>query len=368
MIATFNLFALITQVIAIVVFLYPFGTDAFMVHRIPPNKWFISGDGRNLQQRRYSEKLHVSVLGDDKDEGESLESVEQELIRCLRSFNPFDKFKIPLLRERKEQEKERKEQEKEQEKERKQQEKERKEQEKERKEQEKEQAKLERKLINYSIGGDNPDSESNSMYITRNIFEQWVIDNKHLYKLCNWRKIISFEEIEDEGDYVLVKKSFGKNFEFFAETEANVQTRDCVAAIRSGQVLIPPFNEEGIIVEIDFTISFKKQLYTSWNINSPIKPDAIMIHGSKWLILECKHNFDNALLKEFGKKCDFIKEYAEEKWVHKNYPVPTDIVRVACSVGDFNDDSTINISSEMIKIVRDGQSYKILDKGDLTRG
>jgi hypothetical protein len=342
MIATFNLFALITQVIVVFLF-YPFGTDAFMVHRIPPNKWFISGDGRNLQQRRYSEKLHVSVLGDDKDEGESLESVEQELIRCLRSFNPFDKFKIPLLRERKQQEKERK-------------------------EQEKEQAKLERKLVNYSIGGDNPDSESNSMYITRNIFEQWVIDNKHLYKLCNWRKIISFEEIEDEGDYVLVKKSFGKNFEFFAETEANVQTRDCVAAIRSGQVLIPPFNEEGIIVEIDFTISFKKQLYTSWNINSPIKPDAIMIHGSKWLILECKHNFDNALLKEFDKKCDFIKEYAEEKWVHKNYPVPTDIVRVACSVGDFNDDSAINISSEMIKIVRDGQSYKILDKGDLTRG
>jgi len=174
----------------ILVFLYPFGTDAFMVHRIPPNNWFISGDGRNLQQRRYSEKLHVSVLGDDatdKDEGESLESVEQELIRCLRSFNTFDKLKIPLLREQKEQEKERK-------------------------EQEKEQRKLERKLINYSIGGDNPDSESNSMYITRNIFEQWVIDNKHLYKLYSWRKIISFEEIEDEGDYVLVKKLFGKNF------------------------------------------------------------------------------------------------------------------------------------------------------------
>jgi hypothetical protein len=206
------------------------------------------------------------------------------------------------------------------------------------------------------------------MYITRYIFEQWVIDNKHLYKLNSWRKIISFEEIEDQGDYILVKKSFGKNFEFFAKVEGNVQTRDCVAAIRSGQVLIPPFNEEGTIVEIDFTISFKKGLYTSWNINSPIKPDAIMIHGSKWLILECKHDFDNALLKEFDKKCDFIEEYAEEKWVHKKYPVPKDIVRVACSVGDFNDGSATNISSEMIKIVRDGLSYKILDRGVLTRG
>ena len=102
-------------------------------------------------------------------------------------------------------------------------------------------------------------------------------------------------------------------------------------------------------------------LGTDLKIKSPVVPDAILIHGTTWLILECKHSFSNRLLKEFDTKCDFIKDYADKKWVHKKYPIPTDVVRVACSVTDFSPVAAPTVSSGMIRIVRDGQAYKIVD-------
>ena len=114
----------------------------------------------------------------------------------------------------------------------------------------------------------------------------------------------------------LRRKHSGSNFESYAKAEADRQTHDCIEEILKGNVLIPPFNEKGTIYETEYVISFRKELISSeWNFKSPIVSDAIMIYGTTWLIMECKHSFSNKQLKEFDQKCDFIVEYAASKWV-----------------------------------------------------
>ena len=356
---TFHSFSLIVIVIVVALLLHPLDIEALKMRPIRGNE-------------RDDKRISLRVLGDSKDydKKESIESLEKELYRCLGSFSPFDRFKIPLLKQRlereeremkelKEEEEKRLEREERKKKELKEEDEKRK---KELKEEEEKRLEREEKSIYCIIEDDYySDFKSDSMFITRDIFKQWVVDNKVLRKEDS-TKIRSFEELEEDGTYVLVKRLLRTNFESYAAFEANIQTRDCVEAIRKGQVLIPPFNESGTITEFEFAISFGKELNTTdLKIKSPVVPDAILIHGRTWLILECKHSFSNRLLKEFDTKCDFIEHYADKKWVHKNYPIPTDVVRVACSVTDFSPVAVQTVSSGMIRIVRDGQAYKIVD-------
>ena len=193
---------------------------------------------------RDDKRISLRVLGDSKDydKKESIESLEKELYRCLGSFNPFDRFKIPLLKQRLEGEERKKKERKEEEEKRLEGEERKK---KERKEEEEKRLEREKKNIYYIIEDDYYlDFKSDSMFITRDIFKQWVVDNKEVRKEDN-TKIKSFEELEEDGTYVLVKRLLRTNFESYAAFEANIQTRDCVEAIRKGQVLIPPFNEKG---------------------------------------------------------------------------------------------------------------------------
>ena len=121
--------------------------------------------------------------------------------------------------------------------------------------------------------------------------------------------------------------------------------------------MIPPFNETEAIAEIEFAIPFPKEL-AKGKINSPIKPDAVIMCGDQWLIVECKHNFKNGYLRIFNDKCDFIEQHIDKEWVHQNkYPRPKTIHRVACSIADFSnvDSNTPHIT----KAVRASQSYKV---------
>jgi hypothetical protein len=314
------------------------------------------------EKRRCLKEISLRVFGNDKDydERESIETLEKELFRCLGSYNPFDRLKAPLLKERLEREKRKLKELKEEEEKRLERE-ERKL--KELKEEEEKLRQQEQKTIYYTYDDESRRKDIiDSMYITRDIFQKWLIDNKDIRKAESWEKIKSFEELEEGGMYIIEKRLVWTNFDSYAVHEADVQTRDCIEAIRKGQVFIPPFNEEGTIVIPEFAIYFGKELNaTDWKINSPIVPDAIMIHGTKWLILECKHSFNNKFLKLFDVKCDFIKQYADQKWVHKNFPIPTDVVRVACSITDFSPVPAKDVSPEMIKLVRDGQAYKRVD-------
>jgi len=152
-----------------------------------------------------------------------------------------------------------------------------------------------------------------------------------------------------------------QNFESFAAAEADVQTRDFVKAIKSGQILIPPFNDtEAALVLLDMPIHIPEELQKG-KINSPIMPDAIIICGDDWLIVECKHKFTNAYLKVFDDKCNIIENNMDKVWIHQNiYPIPKRIHRVACSITNFSavDSNTSNIT----KVVRVGQAYEIVNK------
>ncbi|NDF75219.1 MAG: hypothetical protein EB114_13750, partial [Betaproteobacteria bacterium] len=55
------------------------------------------------------------------------------------------------------------------------------------------------------------DFKSDSMFITRDIFKQWVVDNKVLLKEDS-TKVRSLEELEEDGTYVLVKRLLRTNF------------------------------------------------------------------------------------------------------------------------------------------------------------
>ena len=87
----------------------------------------------------------------------------------------------------------------------------------------------------------------------------------------------------------------------------------------------------------------------------------VLIHGPKWLVIEANHDFKNNLIEAFSSRGEFLKRNVAEGWVHKQYPVPTEILLMACSVASF-DKSKRYSYDDIIKIVtRIGNSYKIVD-------
>ena len=176
---TFHSFSLIVIVI-VVALLHPLDIEALKMRPIRGNE-------------RDDKRISLRVLGDSKDydKKESIESLEKELYRYLGSFSPFDRFKIPLFKQRLEREERKK---------------------KELKEEEEKRLEREEKSIYCIIEDDYySDFKSDSMFITRDIFKQWVVDNKVLLKEDS-TKIRSFEELEEDGTYVLVKRLLRTNF------------------------------------------------------------------------------------------------------------------------------------------------------------
>ena len=216
----------------------------------------------------------------------------------------------------------------------------------------------ERKLINISlVDSDNVvDDAVTIINLSRDLFNDWGRNEKLLHRVDEISNTYKFEDVEEGGNYYLSKRSISTNFDGYAKAEANRQAQDCAEAIRSGQILIPPFNEEGTVIFYEYNIDFPKELS---DIRPPIRPDAILIHGTHWLILEVKHNFNNSLLQRFAKVCDFIEKYCSERFVCKHHAVPTKIIRVACSkVGFSKVDSDIR---GIIKLLNENQIYKIVD-------
>ena len=76
-------------------------------------------------------------------------------------------------------------------------------------------------------------------------------------------------------------------------------------------------------------------------------------------MLEVKHDFTNSLLKRFVKVCDYIEKHRFERWVSKQHPIPTKIIKVACSKVGFSD---VNCGARgIIKLVNVNQTYKRVD-------
>ena len=192
--------------------------------------------------------------------------------------------------------------------------------------------------------------------LSRAIFSNWCSDNKSLKNL-NREVVLDFEDVDPGDSYFLEMKIVKTNFEGYAESEATIQTDDCVKCILNGELFFPPFNEEGTVVEFEYAIFFQADNKTAVNkFLSPVKPDAVLIHGSEWLVLECKHAFTNKDLIIYQAKCEFIERNKDKKWVRRNYPVPTKITYVACSVKK-NSKTQLN-NPRIIKVVREGLTYK----------
>jgi len=208
MLAPFCFTSLVSlAMVAVVLLLNPIGTEALRMPCISQKSSLIS---RGIERSSSLKEVRIRASLDGKDyQKESIDYLEKELFRCLGSISPFDRFQIPLLKERLKREEERKEREEKQEKERKEREEK---QEKERKEQEEKQEKQrwerEKKLIYYAIEGEYDDVDTDSMYITRDIFTIWVADNKILYNAESMTTVRLFEELEEGGIYKLTKKTF----------------------------------------------------------------------------------------------------------------------------------------------------------------
>ena len=261
-----------------------------------------------------------------------------ELDRCLGSMNPLDWLKAMQLEKRVHLAIEMR---------------------KEEAEMRKEEAAAERKLIHVSfVDSDNVvDSADTSISLSREIFKNWVESEKFLQQKSDITSNINkFEDVKESGKYYLSKRSLSTNYDGYAKAEADRQAQDCAEAIRDGHILIPPFNEKGTVIVYEYNIDFPKELS---DIRPPIRPDAILVNGSDWLVLEVKHNFSNSLLQRFAKVCEFIEKYRSERWVCKQHPVPTKVIRVACSkVGYSKVDSG---TSGIIKLLNENQTYKIVD-------
>jgi hypothetical protein len=266
-----------------------------------------------------------------------LKKLQKELDQCLRSMNPLDWLKAMRLEKRVYLAMEVRQEEA---------------------EVRKEEAAAERKLIHVSfIDSDNVvDDADSSINLSRELFNDWVRNEKFLHQVDITSNTNKFEDVVEDGSYYLRRRSLSTNYDGYAKAEADRQAQDCAEAIRDGHILIPPFNEKGTIIIYEYNIDFPKELS---DIRPPIRPDAILINGSDWLVLEVKHNFSNSLLQRFAKVCDFIEKYRSEKWVCKQHPVPTKVIRVACSkVGFSKVDSG---TSGIIKLLNENQTYKTVD-------
>lgn len=277
--------------------------------------------------------------GDDEELNAQVElkKLQLELDRCFNSINPLDWLKALWLEKRVNRAEKHKDQ-----------------------VQKREEKRMseERKVINVVyVDSDNVVSDANTrISLSRDLLRNWEENEKILQPVDNTSNIIIFEDVEEGGTYYLSKKILTTNFDGYAKAEANRQAQDCAEAIRDGQILIPPFNQKGTKICYEYEIIFKKKLS---DLRSPIRPDAILIHGSDWLVLEVKHDFTNSLLQRFAKVCDFIEKHRSERWVSKQHPVPKKIIRVACSKVGFSD---VNCGVRgIIKLVNVNQTYKRVD-------
>ena len=297
--------------------------------------------------------------GESETASDEIELIESKILFCRRSFNPVDWFKISYLEDKRRFLKERVQENRAQEKENKAQEKEnRAQQQKENRAREKENKAQELKTVRILYATND---EYITVVVNRKLFEKWKADEKFLYDEFG-EGIASFESIVPNCTYFIKKISLAENFEAYANYEADLQIRDLVVCIQNGEVLIPPFNENSTAI-LDYNIPFDKDVQVPGNkFLSPIRPDAILIHGSKWLIIEAKHAFTIPLLNVFKAKGDFIRSNADKTWVRRKYPVPTDIQLLACSVSNFPRarGSSNTTSSDFIKVVRDGLGYNLV--------
>lgn len=259
-----------------------------------------------------------------------IEKSLRELLRCEQSFNPIDRWRVPGLREKIRQ------------------------------------LEMSREKDSKEIMLLTADENFLELHvqITRKMLNDWSMSGRLLVSTENPSVTYTannFADIIELNTFALVNAGSLPNLDGYLRTEADIQTRDCINAILKGQFYLPPFsNSSDTITTSEFTINLPRSLNQSeYGMTFPIVPDAVLIHGSHWLILESKHKALNTHLKKLDRIGRFVQEYGDEKWVKKKYERPTEVTLVMNSIGDYSeqvlDDSSVHL------VIRDGLSYKKLN-------
>ena len=303
---------------------------------------------------RHHHRMKRSMASDHKE----LEQLQSELLRSLKSWNPFERMNVEFLKESiaivKEEETRQREEEKRQ-----------REEEKRQREEEKRQREEEMKVISlmYSeVTGQEPTE------ITRHIFDTYYrfsdkriigYNELHPSKYC---KIQNFDDLKESEVYYVEYINSEQNFGGYSKIEGNIQTHDCVRSILSGEVNIPPFscsNDTNIYYEFNIIPpSTASANFQNLTFRFPIRPDALLVNGNSWLLIESKHACKIKDEINFFEKVNFIRKHIGEKWVTKELSTPLHILAAVCSVDQFTESDMSPPS--LLRIVRSFQGYELV--------
>ena len=291
---------------------------------------------------RLHSKKHITLIRMSVDE--DINKLEMEILTRITSWNPFDKWSLQGLREKlsilTEREK-------------------RNRSEEERNRSEEERKKSEETKVITIFSSEIYDQLPES--ISRKIFEGYYLHSGKVLTVIDddlptkYRKIGSFDELVEQEVYYLEYLNSGFNFVEYS----NVQTRDCVQSILTGQVTIFPFTtEKNSTVHYEYKITPPRPSdFKDLPFKFPIMLDCLIVSGDHWLLLESKHSCDEKYIKKFESKVQFISEHIGEKWVTKHLGTPRKILSAVCSVEQYSKSS---LESNVIKIVRGELGYKLV--------
>ena len=207
--------------------------------------------------------------------------------------------------------------------------------------------------------------------ISRKLFESWNERNFLLQEIVvpiigetEVKSLRNFEDIQPHSVCELVEGKSG--FDGYAQIEGIVQTVNCVRSILRGDMIIPDFNNDDDIAvnavvkyepKYNPPAAFLREGRKNLGFNFPINPDAIIIRGLVWILLESKHSCTNKDILKFERKVQFLIDHKHEAWVLQGNPVPTHIIGVINTVGPFS--TTALTESTVVRLIRSGLSSEL---------
>ena len=196
--------------------------------------------------------------------------------------------------------------------------------------------------------------------VSRKSFDSWKRKNFVLqaFNYSNGgvyvQSFYNFEDIQPLSVCELVQRK--SEFGGYAEIEGTVQTINCVRSILNGEVTIPDFSID-VTPIVKFEPKFSKPddlVVEALGFNFPINPDAEIIAGLVWILLESKHSCTNADILNFERKIEFLMAHRHESWVRRGHPTPTHIIGVVNSIGPYS--KTMLTQSKIVRLIRSGIS------------
>ena len=214
---------------------------------------------------------------------------------------------------------------------------------------------------------DPEDSQPFLKRVSRNLFNSWdrksfvlqafTSSNGGYTPTAYFR---NFEDIEPLSVCILIQRN--NEFRGYAKVEGTVQTINCVKSILNGDVAIPDFsNDLTALAKVKFEPKFTKPDdfdAKAVGFNFPINPDAEIICGTVWILLESKHSCTNADIMKFERKIEFLMAHRNEGWVRRGNPAPTHIIGVVNSIGPYSTQELTQ--SKVVRLIRSGISNELV--------